>query len=220
MREPRTKLPRAAGSSGTVANAPGAADGRQRAVISGVVPEVEAGRFPAKRTAGERVVVEANAFADGHDKLACILKHRRSGAADWTETPMQELGNDRWRGEFKVEEPGRYVYTVSAWTDAFLSWRSDLERRTDEDDIALALLAGSELVAAAAARAEGKHATRLRTIAESLKAAGPIAERRAAALAEELNGLMAKYADRQFAAHYPLELEVVVDLARARHGAG
>jgi len=132
---------------------------------------------------------------------------------------MRELGNDRWRGEFSVEEPGRYSYAVSAWTDAFLTWRNDLERRTDEDDIALALLAGSELVAAAAERAQGKPASRLRGIAESLKGAAPIAERRAAALAEELKNLMALYADRQFAAHYPRELEVVVDIARARYSA-
>jgi len=194
-----------------------ATDGKRRAVISGVAPEIEAGRFPIKRTAGERVVVEADAFADGHDKLACVLKHRRSGDSEWIEMPMQDLGNDRWRGEFTVEEPGRYAYTVAAWTDAFLSWRNDLERRTDEDDIALALLAGADLVAAAAARADGKPASRLRAIAETLKGAGPTAERRATALAEELRALMARYADRQFAALYPRELEVVVDIARARY---
>jgi starch synthase (maltosyl-transferring) len=194
-----------------------ATDGKRRAVISGVAPEIEAGRFPIKRTAGERVVVEADAFADGHDKLACVLKHRRSGDSEWIEMPMQDLGNDRWRGEFTVEEPGRYAYTVAAWTDAFLSWRNDLERRTDEDDIALALLAGADLVAAAAARADGKPASRLHAIAETLKGAGPTAERRATALAEELRALMARYADRQFAALYPRELEVVVDIARARY---
>jgi len=219
MRETKMTETRIPVPSGKPAAVAAEADGIHRAVISGVAPELEAGRFPIKRTAGERVVVEADAFADGHDRLACILKHRRSGDNEWTETPMQELGNDRWRGEFTVEGPGRYAYTVAAWTDAFLSWRNDLERRTDEDDITLALLLGSDLVAAAAARADGKPASRLRAIAETLKGAGPIAERRAAALAKELQGLMARYADRRFAAHYPRELEVVVDPPRARHGA-
>src|SRR5436190_14081598 len=40
---------------------------RQRVVIENVTPEVDEGRFPAKRTVGEAVVVEADVFADGHD---------------------------------------------------------------------------------------------------------------------------------------------------------
>ena len=53
-----------------------AADGRMRAVIDRVIPELDGGRFPVKRVVGDRMVVEADVFADGHDVLACMLGYR------------------------------------------------------------------------------------------------------------------------------------------------
>ncbi|HEY3533692.1 MAG TPA: maltotransferase domain-containing protein, partial [Casimicrobiaceae bacterium] len=52
-------------------------DGRRRAVIEGIAPQVDGGRFPIKRIVGDRIEVEADCFADGHDVLACRLRHRR-----------------------------------------------------------------------------------------------------------------------------------------------
>ena len=49
-------------------------DGRRRVVIEAVTPEVDAGRFPAKRAVGETVTVEADVFADGHDQVAATLR--------------------------------------------------------------------------------------------------------------------------------------------------
>ncbi|HEY3564417.1 MAG TPA: maltotransferase domain-containing protein, partial [Casimicrobiaceae bacterium] len=95
-------------------------EGRRRAVIEGIAPQVDGGRFPIKRIVGDRVEVEADCFADGHDVLACRLRHRREDDAKWMESPMVALGNDRWRGDFVVPEIGRYRYTVAAWVDAFL----------------------------------------------------------------------------------------------------
>ena len=94
-------------------------DGRQRAVVQRVSPEVEGGRFPVKRTIGEPVTVEADAFADGHDQVRCALRYRRLGEKRWHEVEMVPLGNDRWRGSFTVEQLGRYEYGVLAWVDRF-----------------------------------------------------------------------------------------------------
>src|SRR5690606_36337885 len=91
------------------------ADGRRRVVIESVRPEVDCGRFPAKRVVGDLVVVEADVFTDGHDRIACRLKYRGPGEAEWRETPMEPLANDRWRGRFQVDTLGRYEYTVAAW---------------------------------------------------------------------------------------------------------
>ena len=44
-------------------------DGRRRVVIEAVSPAVDGGRFPIKRIDGDRVTVEADIFADGHDAL-------------------------------------------------------------------------------------------------------------------------------------------------------
>ncbi|HEX4567644.1 MAG TPA: alpha-1,4-glucan--maltose-1-phosphate maltosyltransferase [Vicinamibacterales bacterium] len=88
-----------------------------RVVIENVTPQVDEGRFPAKRTVGEEVVVEADAFADGHDVLSVVMLWRRSGTKKWTETLMAPLGNDRWRSAFTVSEYRDYEFTVEAWID-------------------------------------------------------------------------------------------------------
>ena len=45
------------------------ADGARRVVIESITPCVDGGRFAAKRIVGERLVVEADVFADGHDAV-------------------------------------------------------------------------------------------------------------------------------------------------------
>ena len=79
-------------------------------VIENVAPEIDGGRFAIKRTIGERVMVEADIFADGHDLLAAVLKFRAAENSEWSETPMELLSNDRWRGEFTVTKFGNYFY--------------------------------------------------------------------------------------------------------------
>ena len=63
-------------------NAQSLQDGRCRVVIESVTPEVDAGAFPIKRTVGEQVIVEADAFTDGHDAVACVLRYRRDPDGD------------------------------------------------------------------------------------------------------------------------------------------
>src|SRR5439155_4278848 len=187
-------------------------EGRRRAVIEGVEPEVDAGRFPIKRTVGERIVVEADAFVDGHDEVRAVLLHRRSTVGGWTETPMVALGNDRWRGEFEVSHVGRFVYTISAWADHFATWRRDLQKRLDAgQDVSVDLLVGSQLVAAAAQRADKDVQPRLETWAVELVGDGSLASRAALALDDELAELMRRHPDRRFATTYDRELSVVVD---------
>lgn len=84
-------------------------------MIEGVRPEIDSGRFPIKRTVGEKVVVEADIFADGHDAISCILKYRKEDDPNWREAPMEFLINDRWRSEFTVTETRRYRYTLEAF---------------------------------------------------------------------------------------------------------
>ena len=52
-------------------------DGRRRVVIENVTPRVDDGSFPAKRIVGDVVAVEADVFADGHDRVATALRYRR-----------------------------------------------------------------------------------------------------------------------------------------------
>jgi starch synthase (maltosyl-transferring) len=199
------------------ANQPAASrDGRVRAVIEGVRPEVDCGRFPIKRVVGERVVVEADAFADGHDVLACVLRYRHEAESEWHERVMKPLGNDRWRGSFPVERLGRYRYTVTAWVDSFLSWRHDFARRFEPEDILVAARVGAKLIQEAAERARAPEAQVLREWSERLAEAREAGEARRIGLDEGLAELAMRYPDRRLAAHDSRELEVVVDRVRAR----
>ena len=74
----------------------------QRAIIENVTPQIDGGRFAAKRSVGDLVMVEADAFTDGHDVLRCRLGYRHEGDPQWTEVEMTPLVNDRWRGELRV----------------------------------------------------------------------------------------------------------------------
>ncbi len=194
-------------------------DGRARVVIEGVKPEVDGGRFPAKRSVGEQVQVEANIFCDGHDVIRGMLCHRPAGEAAWRETPMQPLGNDRWRASFEVDTIGAYEYTLVAWIDRFLTWRHDLARREDAQDIAVAMLVGAELVEAAAARAIGTAAGRLLDHAARLRSATTPAASREVGQDEELALLMAAYGERHHASWYDKVLALTVDPKWARFSA-
>jgi len=194
-------------------------EGRQRVMIEALSPQVDGGRFPIKRTVGESVVVEARAFADGHDRLRCLLRHRREDGALWHETPMLPMINDRWRAEFTVPDLGRYLYTVTGWVDGFLTWRHDLERRTEPEDIRVALAMGAELVAKAADRATGDDAQALARLAEALRSKADLPTRVAAAMSTELGDLMERYPDRSLASVHERELVVTVEPERARFSA-
>src|SRR5690606_8271758 len=86
-------------------------NGRTRVIIEGVTPEIDAGRHPIKRCVGERVIVEADIFADGHDVLSALLRFRQTGDSEWSEIPMQPLVNDRWRAQFEVTRLGEAWYS-------------------------------------------------------------------------------------------------------------
>jgi len=194
-------------------------DGRKRVVIEGVQPQVDAGRFPIKRTVDERVTVSADVFTDGHDALGCLLLYRHTSEDVWREAPMEFLGNDHWRGGFTVEALGHYRYTVTAWVDHFRSWRQELERRVQPEDIAVAHRVGAGLLEEAAARAAGEDARRLREWAAFLAADAALEDKQAVALSEELARLMGRYPDRRLATTCERELTVEVDPPRARFAA-
>ncbi|HEX5419708.1 MAG TPA: alpha-1,4-glucan--maltose-1-phosphate maltosyltransferase [Gammaproteobacteria bacterium] len=193
----------------------GADDGRRRVVIESLAPEIDCGKFAAKRVLGERCVVEADAFTDGHEQIVCVLRHRHADERDWRETRMRALGNDRWRGTFTVERLGRYEYTVAGWVDRFLSWRQELARRRDPADIAAALEIGTGLVQAAIARAFDD-AAQLTELGARLSGNEPLEARRELALSEELEILMLRHPDRRFETVHERVLELVADRERAR----
>ena len=131
---------------------------------------------------------------------------------------MQDMGNDRFRGCFTVEELGEFLYTVVGWIDLFASWRRDLRKKVDAGrDVAVDLLVGAELIAAASRRAEGSDRDALKAAVKELK--GEAAAARDAAFDEALRDLMSRYPDRRHEGSFPRELRVIVDPPLARFGA-
>ena len=192
-------------------------DGRRRVVIAQVSPQVDCGRYAIKRVVGESVVVEATAFADGHDLVRAALRWRHEKEADWHDSPMSPLAQDRWGGEFVPETIGRYVYHVQAWVDRFHSWRRDLRTRAEAgQDLSIELLIGAQLVREAAGRANGLDADQLRAAADLLASNRPPQERVETALGPALLALMDRYPNRSLQSDYDRELPLVVDRHKAR----
>jgi starch synthase (maltosyl-transferring) len=192
-------------------------DGRKRVVIEGVTPEVDCGRFPAKRIVGDTVAVEADIFTDGHDQISGVLRYRRADEAEWREVPLAPLVNDRWRGHFTVDALGRWVFTVEAWVDHFLTWHRDLKKRVAAgQDVDLQLVIGAQMIEAAAGRAGGEDRTHLRSVLAELQGEGSTKKKLDLILPEEILPYMSRSADRSLATTYTRELELVVDPVKAR----
>jgi starch synthase (maltosyl-transferring) len=193
-------------------------EGRQRVIIEGVSPVVDCGRFAIKRVVGEEVVVEADAFTDGHDALSLALLYRQANESEWHEVPMEFLVNDRWRGAFTVSAVGLYCYTLLGWVDHFKSWARDLRKRVDAgQDVAIDLVIGAQYVEAAVKYSSGQVAQTLNSYAKTLRDGGDTAIQQALSL--ELAELMYNHAERAFAARYDQELTVIVDREKARYSA-
>jgi starch synthase (maltosyl-transferring) len=195
---------------------------QRRVVIEGVDPEIDAGRFPIKRCVDDTVQVRADIYADGHDQLSARLLHRRAEDSDWRQAAMPLIENDRWGGEFKVEELGRYAYTIIAWVDAYGTWAADLAKRVKAGvDISVDALSGVKLLQTAASRAKGLDKQELAYAAERIRELSRQDPNMAAefALSDDLLELMTRNRDFSQDVRYEKELGVVVDPVRARFGA-
>jgi len=189
--------------------------GRKRVVIEGVRPEIDGGRFPVKRIVGERVVVEADIFADGHDAISALLQYQKEGDVEWKEVPMVHRVNDRWRGDFEVSEVGCYRYTLLAWIDPFKSWRESLIKRVEvKQDVTVDMLVGADLLVGTSQWASGGDKRKLLAYASELRSGS--LNRIERGLDENLYGIMSKYPDKRAATRYDKELVIVVDRETAR----
>jgi starch synthase (maltosyl-transferring) len=196
----------------------GLEESRNRIVIEGVTPEIDGGRFPVKRIIGDKLVAEADIFADGHDVLSAALRYRRESDPDWTEVPMESLVNDRWRGSFTVTGLGRYLYTFVAWVDRFKTWQQDMAKKVKaKQDVSVDLIVGVQMIEEGSRRAGKRDAGTMQDWVETLHSTKVSPSAKAhLALSKKVTAVMNKYADRQDAANYPTELAVVVDPEKAR----
>jgi starch synthase (maltosyl-transferring) len=195
-------------------------EGRRRVLIENVAPDGDGGRFAIKRTPGESVLVEADIFTDGHDRIDAVLRYRDTTHAapdEWHEVPMVPLSNDRWQASFLVAQMGRYEYDLVAWIDHFATWQHALSKRvTAGQDVGSELLEGAVMIRAAAARAtSAADAAWLEELGQRLESTAPLVDRAGWGLSAELAKRMALVSDRSLATAAGRR-RVIVDRERAR----
>ncbi len=191
--------------------------------IENARPQIDNGRYPVKRLAGEAVRVTADVFKEGHDELSVVLRWRRLSPrpTEPKEAPLRPLGNDAWEGQFPVAENGLYSYTIEAWPDAWRTFASELSRKVEAGrEVSSELLEGAALLQGAADRAAsaGESAAldleRLRAAAKALRGKDS-APAIAAALEPALAEAASRHPDRSIATRLPAELRVFAERRKA-----
>ncbi|MEA2282031.1 MAG: hypothetical protein QOK21_2638 [Solirubrobacteraceae bacterium] len=204
--------------------APDAYHTKSRIRINKPLPLLDCGRYAPKRCVGDTVDVSADIFRDGHEIIRAAVRYRPLNAiGGWIESPMQAVdahhNGVRWAGSFRVETPGRWEWSIEAWSDVFSTWRDELQRKINagQHDLTGELSEGALLIEDAAARAEtGPERTVLERALDVLR--DDAAEEMAkfdAALAPDVLAAVDRHGERHDAAHLaPLAIEV--DRVRAR----
>ncbi|WAS94974.1 alpha-1,4-glucan--maltose-1-phosphate maltosyltransferase [Nannocystis poenicansa] len=192
----------------------------ERIIIEAVSPALDDGRHAVKRIVGEELVVEADIFKDGHDRLAAQARWCGPGGG-WQTAPLRyDYDSDRWFARILLDRTGTWEFTVEAWTDRFTTWRVELEKKFAAGQaIHSELLEGAAMVDAAARAASDGDRSLLMRIAGELRdpERGP-AERAVAAQNAELRALMARHHAPDDRTEYPQVFRVRVDRTRARFG--
>ncbi|MBW8088791.1 alpha-1,4-glucan--maltose-1-phosphate maltosyltransferase [Streptomyces hygroscopicus subsp. hygroscopicus] len=193
-----------------------------RIPILDIRPLIDCGRRPAKAVVDETFEVSATVFGEGHDAVNAnvVLRDPSGRSGPWT--PMRELapGTDRWGAEVTPGAPGRWSYTVEAWSDPIATWRHHARIKVPAGiDTDLVLEEGARLHERAAAgvpKNEGREA--VLTAVDALRdERRPVADRLAAALAPEVTGALDRHPLRELVtASRPMPLQV--DRERALFG--
>jgi starch synthase (maltosyl-transferring) len=104
---------------------------------------------------GELLVVEADIFGEGHDRLCATVVWRCANDVAWQQTVMQPLGNDRWRADMRLARAGLYEFHIEAWIDVFGTYRDELGKKAAAGlQVALELQEGALLLSAVLRRAQ------------------------------------------------------------------
>ncbi|MFJ3897525.1 maltotransferase domain-containing protein, partial [Streptomyces sp. NPDC090083] len=180
-------------------SADGTSPGIGRIPVLDVRPVVQHGHRSAKAVTGESFEVSALVFREGHDAVAAnaVLYDPEGRPGPWT--PMRELapGTDRWGAEVTPDAPGRWSYTVEAWSDPVTTWRHHARIKIPAGmDTDLVLEEGARLYERAIAGVPKGKGLRpvLRTAVTALRdETRPPMSRLAAALTPEVDKVLARH---------------------------
>ncbi|MEU4891639.1 alpha-1,4-glucan--maltose-1-phosphate maltosyltransferase [Streptomyces sp. NPDC044780] len=193
-----------------------------RIPILDIRPLVDCGRRPAKAVVDETFEVSATVFREGHDAVNAnvVLRDPSGRSGPWT--PMRELapGTDRWGAEVTPGAPGRWTYTVEAWSDPIATWRHHARIKVPAGiDTDLVLAEGAllhERAASGVPKNDGREAV-LAAVDGLRDERRPVADRLAAALAPDVTAALDRHPLRELvSSSRPMPLQV--DRERALFG--
>jgi starch synthase (maltosyl-transferring) len=189
-------------------------DRQPRIQIEDPRPLIDGGRYRAKAVVGDTYRVSALIFRDGADIMRANVRYRPLGDAEWRESPLhwvdRAAGGDRWEGSFPIDAQGVWEWTIEAWTDAFASWHSELQRKVDarEPDLSGEMSEGRLLLEQARERADGADRERIDVVLQDLTPSG--------ALDGELLDAVCRHPDKSDATELAKPVEIRADRERAR----
>lgn len=189
---------------------------QKRVIVENVLPQLNGGAFFIKRVVGEKVVVSADVFADGHDAVACSVMYKHEKEKKWREVRMSPAGNDTWKAEFTVEKQGFYSYYVEGWIDHALHWQDSITRKIEDgQQVSSELLEGAVYIEALLDRVKAPEKNYITAVHACFTGKARYEEALEAAGSERLKAVFTRYPQR-FQAHRSSVLEVYVDREKAR----
>jgi len=98
-----------------------------RIPVVDVQPAVDGGQYPAKAVVGERFVVSATVFREGHDAVNAEVVLTGPDGRTRPRVRLQpgSTGTDRWSATVSADVVGSWTLHVEAWGDPFATWRHD-----------------------------------------------------------------------------------------------
>lgn len=184
---------------------------RNRTVIENVKPEIDNGRYYAKRVPGERVEVTADIFGDGHDAIRASLYYKKEGDKKWQEVFMQSLPNDVWQAHFTPTELGFYTYKIEAWMDHLTNWYKGFLKKYEAGQyLSVELQEGAHFLEETAKQYPKAKADSLRQLAEVLNNPDNYKQAVETVLSTEFAQVVHSYPMKQFVTTYENNLRVRV----------
>ena len=176
---------------------------------------VDCAARPAKAVAGESFEVQATVFREGHDAVNAnvVLRDPRGKAGEYI--PMQPLapGTDRWAATVTPTRPGRWTFSIEAWSDPYGTWRHDAPIKIQAGvDVELMLEEGARLMERAVAGVPDEAGVKLLrgTAADLRDERYPAQVRLAAGLTPDVVKLLSRYPVRDFVTpskRFPLQVD-------------
>ncbi len=144
-----------------------------RIIIENVQPSIEGGTYPVKRVEHEPVLVSADIFSHGSEKIGARIRYKGRAERKWHYADMVHQGNDLWTASFEPAGMGLYEYQVEAWIDKFSLWLENITKwKNAGEDISRDIHDGLRLIRNYCNPSGGVAGRKLGTVITNLEKSG------------------------------------------------